>query len=825
MAELLDKETGQLVTVDDAQVGEFYATGRYGVKPGTRVPVLNDAGELGSVAVEALDSGDASAAGMRVAGAEDVILAREVAEFTGAGEQAKTVAEGFVGEGLTLGLGTAAGIESGLIDRERSLKRREHNPGLFAGSTIAGAVAPLLVSGGASGALQGAGLLARGGQALRVAGALPRAVASVGRGVEAGVQVALGAERAAGVLGTGLRLGAAGAAEGALLGAGHAVSESSLHDTDLTAEALIAGAADGALLGGATGGILGAGGKALLRGSEAALGGVMNRVRAQFTDEAIGRFANEQAIQAARAGKRALGDGFERIGGAQAVGRAGLEEGIITATNNADDQLVRATAKVEEWGQRIGAISQRIDEAAVTNATIRPSSQRISDRVKAEVLDKLDATGFGTLSNAQRQVTRELSPFFKRLRMSDEPGAALADLSFSEMHQARKALDSVVYRNEKAGSTAIEELRKVRAIFEQELEASADKAVSAIGDDAFGATYQQAKQKYSAMRWWQDVAEDNVKRDTANRYNSLTDYLGAGVGASAIGGLPGLAVGMAIGQVNKFVREHGRQLLAVGASKAAGVARVAEHSTAIERRVERSVKSFISGTVKAAKSAPIITEKARETRASRYARMTRDVAALSSNPGAMAAQTQDRFGQHGENMPGLAMAYGATQARGVSFLQSKMPRARVRSSTLRPDLDKTQRVSDSEQAKWLRYVDAVKDPMGVVDALERGDVPREGVEALRAVYPKQYQQLLAKVTERVAEAKEPLPYAKVLQLSILFGTAMHPSMEPGFIAAAQATYAAPQEQSQDQGLLAPSKRNAPNTSSMHQTKTERLSGA
>lgn len=162
--------------------------------------------------------------------------------FTSTGERILTGVEG-AARGLSLGL--TSGLET-----ERSAQRAQYNPRIALGSEIAGAVAPILLSGGIGAAASGGRLAGavRGAAAVTPAGLVGRAGTATAR-----------------ALGGGIRGAAAGAAVEGALAAG--VGSVARGDAEVV-ENVLAGAGLGALLG-AGAGVIGRGvGK--LAGSRAA---------------------------------------------------------------------------------------------------------------------------------------------------------------------------------------------------------------------------------------------------------------------------------------------------------------------------------------------------------------------------------------------------------------------------------------------------------------------------------------------------------------------------------------------------------------------------
>lgn len=178
----------------------------------------------------------------------------EAGKYQGIGQQATAAAEAAIGE-LTLGM-----IRPEYYSDEAA-KRREHAlAGRWVGGTI-GAVAPILLSGGAAAAakgVQGGSKLLQAGRAISTltpAGALARGGAALERTVAGKLATSSPALRNA------LSMGAAGALEGgvgsAVEGASYEYSQS--QDLAKAAQAFAASGGIGALLGGGAGGAFGAG--------------------------------------------------------------------------------------------------------------------------------------------------------------------------------------------------------------------------------------------------------------------------------------------------------------------------------------------------------------------------------------------------------------------------------------------------------------------------------------------------------------------------------------------------------------------------------------
>lgn len=247
------------------------------------VPVVNPSGQL--VQIPQGDLQRALDQGYRQPSAEQMALIRRHEEYGGAGQGAISLLEG-AGSGLTFGLSSA--IEEGLgVDPQAILARRAEHPILHGTGEVLGVAAPLVLSGGASGAGTAARLGAEGVEAARVAGAAgeaaeaARAVGAGGRALEAaraaapytapglisraGEAVRAGVEAAKlpaaiGRYAPGI---AQGAAEGALYAGADVTERAILGDPELTAESALAEVGMGSLFGGSFMGVGQAAGEGL----------------------------------------------------------------------------------------------------------------------------------------------------------------------------------------------------------------------------------------------------------------------------------------------------------------------------------------------------------------------------------------------------------------------------------------------------------------------------------------------------------------------------------------------------------------------------------
>ena len=123
--------------------------------------------------------------------------------------------------------------------------------------------------------------------------------------------------------------------------------------------------------------------------------------------------------------------------------------------------------------------------------------------------------------------------------------------------------------------------------------------------------------------------------------------------------------------------------------------------------------------------------------------------------------------------------------RAFVFLDSKLPR---KTQNVNPFIKKSYPISDQEIYKFKRYVQAVQNPMSVMKDLNGGVLSREGIEAVRYVYPNLYAEIQSKVYDSLEKSGGETTYKQRLQLGILMDLPTDLSLEPLSIQGLQSFY-------------------------------------
>jgi hypothetical protein len=126
--------------------------------------------------------------------------------------------------------------------------------------------------------------------------------------------------------------------------------------------------------------------------------------------------------------------------------------------------------------------------------------------------------------------------------------------------------------------------------------------------------------------------------------------------------------------------------------------------------------------------------------------------------------------------PGVTRAIMQRHAEAVKFLTTKLPPPPKSGNPLQPHLIQETTVTNAEVERMARYFEAIENPLSVIDDWEDGNITREGVEAIKAVYPLLYNEFRETVSVELTKTTKPLPYAEQVHLSVLLDMGTDPFM-------------------------------------------------
>lgn len=353
------KDSGREVLVASENIQEALASGLYNLpSPDYPIAIETNSGlvevpfsDLGRY--QQLAGGTAASESSLAQGARSARIDREHGGFAGA---VGAFAEGAV-DAATLGAYGAAtdAILGDEYTRNRA-ERKEANPGSSTAGSVTGVVSSALVNpASALGKVLPAAKLAQGASKIAAAG------------------------DELGVLGKAAFAGLGYGTEGAILGAAHVVSETILEDKELSGEAILASAKDGALMGA----LFGVGGSLFSSGATAAKKAIEKRFYEQGEVAVLAKQQKEAAKEAAKAQKET-----ERLARKAADERIKLETFAKKNALEIDKYKQRAALEIEKQSAK-GQLSVETQRAKGSAALEKYQARSAIDIEKATAKQKL----------------------------------------------------------------------------------------------------------------------------------------------------------------------------------------------------------------------------------------------------------------------------------------------------------------------------------------------------------------------------------------------------------------------------------------------------
>lgn len=874
---MLNSSTGQVESVPEEQVPALYAAGTHQL-PAAPLHVVGQDGTVGTV--DPSQAGALFASGGRLAKPEEVRAAKLDAKYGGIGGGLAALGEG-AARGLTLGAsdplavgaaGLFGGQKAAAATREHLANEKEANPLLSMGGEVAGAVAPLILSGGTSAPEQSASVTTAIADGVRTLGAAPRAVGGLGDLAEHAIANVLG--EGSSVLGRAGQAAAKqavrGIVEGGLFAGGAEISDATLENRPLTAEKLLSAVGHGALTAGLLGGALGGFGSLATDGAQAALGQLSPKL-----DEA----AN---LQAARwAGVDDLH--ASRVGGAKAVGDTVLDEvlkpaiaegGMAAAAMSPEAKLAAIEKATGRIGKQIGSLVEGTDATVSLDEMLRPIDERIEKmrglvghegQVRAleglkesvqrtlgsgEAVDAVDQLGavnsrylrdpetyrpaslaaeraryagrtadeVDALAMNQRPIALHTEPdgsiilddgrhrlmaaneagakrILAVVRQYDADGNVLAenirpvsvrgaegiDVPIANAIEQRRALQNIAFRESKSldPNTRVQLLREVSTEWNNLEERAINEASE---DHAMGTQLRALNRKFSQLKLAEAAAEKAVAKPTA-LMNPIT--FGLAAHSLANGNIPGAAGMVAASAARQALREHGNAYAALMLDRLSTWGGISKAVAETNEGIDAALGSAMGG------KRPVGRPSSPKSSLGRYDEEAKRVRTLASvAPAVVAAHLQHATSSMQMHAPELQKALASQTSKATQYLASALPPSADPTSSLTPHLDEAH-VSAEQKIQFLRKVDAVEGgPPAILKRLASGRMTPEDVDVLKKVYPNTLDEIRQKVAERCADRSKPVPYPLRIQLGTLLDVPTDATLEPQFIQAIRAGYAA-----------------------------------
>ena len=785
--------------VPDAKVAEAVASGQAFAKS-ARVSVKDASGTVGTI-----DASELGHPGYQLLSDDEIDQERIHKERGTVGQQAITAAEG-AARGASFGLSDVA-LTHTLGDKYRkgADERREENSSLATASEIGGAIVPGLLTGGESAVAEGAlaaeegSTLARGARAAAKAVSAPvRAVSKLGGLAEGAVKSGLeaagyeGKTLASRALAKAAGMGAAGATEGAVFGAGSTISESQLKGEPLTSEALVASMGRNALFGGAIGagaGLLGELAPTLIKKAlptpekleEQANGFVRKQLGRDFENVGKG-----QSREVAEDWKNASAKQFRER---KLIGGENAGKTVLEASRNPVDIADNLAQMKADIGGEIGATHEKVAALIDQAPELGPSAEELIARLEKKADEFRGQHNSGAYSQA-----RAIQGEIKALKNA----IALPEVAMAPIGEGAEALGGSVVANDVAPGFGYRQIRgwqqdlegqlnpagtpkamrgavvknlaarqAVSDIANDYIKETAGKALAAAGED--GATLSRLNQEYAGASSMENSARKEADRVLKNRRVSLTDHmLGIGSALTAmasgnVGALGVLGFGAASAIGNKIMREQGNAVMA----------QILHRASRMDSLVETAAKALSATPDRLV--APIDLASHRD--ASNYVPLggrklaedfsqTRERVRQLASPDAQQAQLAHATADFGHAYPDAATGASQQLLKLFQHLNESLPQLRG-GSPLSP-LARPATVTPREMHRFLTRVNAALDPSSVIADVAEGKFDKDAVDTLEAVYPQTYAKLRDKAIETMTSSKDQMPFTKTILVSRLF---------------------------------------------------------
>lgn len=797
---VLDTATNQLVDLnslpDSNQAIQPILSGKV-------VPDANSTYDLKTIEgkpyqVSGNDLTNALATGSTFFTPQDAAAAQEKAQYGGLAGQAQAAALS-AANGLTLGGAGLALDKTGLVSPETQAALNRQNPITSTVSNIAGAVLPAVLSGGESAAAQALQYTPAG-----LVGAIGKGVSSLAAPLAEGAGSLAGSlapkaisPLAEAAVSKATQLGLGSAAEGALYGGGQAIDESVIQNKPLTAEALMANAGKGGLLGLGLGGALGGGAEVLGQGIKTGaeklsslVGDNGERLETYFTNRVLGTSKKDFGIIANNESKaenikdalRAMASGDDLSVGnfADDFSNASKKSYGLDAIKdlNPDETLNRANDLKSKAGD---AINNSLDQ--VQSLTDSKDFLKQMDVARND-LNSIDFAGKDRLNSYLGKLRDEFT--------SIDPvtgKTSYIDMSAKDLWNVRKQLDDVIYNSKdltltgmKADNSFTNALAKGRKAVEERIQEMIETT-----DPKALADYNAAKKAYAGASDISKLATKQIEKG-ANNIFGPTAWI-AGTGGAAIGGAPGAVAGLI-----------GRKLLTDYGDKAALVvlSQLEKHAGSLNKVVDESVNGMMNVSRKGASisAIPLTGGNKNESYQQKADKLNNQIQQIDN----VKEHLNNSLGSMGAAAPQTAMQLRDKTLNALNFLQSKIPK--------QPDVNPLVKyqIPTSEIDTFNRYAQAVNNPQTILQNIKGGHVSPEEIEVLKNVYPEIHQAIKEKAIDTLGQQKKTLNYQQRIQLQRLLETKADVNLYPSSVKTLQQSFAPNSQINQQQSQRTPSSR-------------------
>lgn len=695
--------------------------------------------------------------------------------------------------GATFGISDQVLTKLKLTTPEALRERRERNEMSAIAGEVTGVVAPLITSGGTSLLARTVGKAGLAVKGASKAGLIAEKVAT--KSLEKIIKDTGKAKFAREIIKKSIPKTAGSAVEGAFYGAGHLISEDALERAELNAENLISSVGAGALLGGVAGGVFGT--------AEALVPIIKNNKIVDFASRKFKTNIDDKVAAAKLSGMTP-----SKLGKIKET-RADIYENMpnfyrnnlkLKATDSSEKLYVKSKQAITDLGEDIGKTLDDID-SSVTGINALPAKAEVAGRIQDNLTSFVKEFD-GLPSSAAK---RNLSKVRREIKQWDDWAQSSERLTGKEMHQLKVKLQKLAKWERKFDSVSLDEkmARSTSEAVRQELMKLADNVSTT--DNTLGARLRQQNLDYGTALEITSGLKRKVDKDAAKEFIGLKDALLLDVTLDAAGG--GFGLPTTVLATKKFLQSDFRRKLSI-------LAAVEKRNQQVKQKIGSSISNFLKGTGKVA--APASTkiilksslslpnkekgDKKPKSKLEAFKQISKNLERIKQDPDILLNNVLKQTTRLQKVAPKTSLAVEDSMFKAVTFLENKLPKNPNATSLFSLIKDKWQ-PSDSDMAKFERYLEVVEDPLAILDDLESGSISREGGEALRAVYPELFAEIQAKIMGEIAGGDLEITYPQRLQLGLVFDIPTDASLIPANIAGLQQNFIDEEESAQNEDGL------------------------
>lgn len=687
----------------------------------------------------------------------------------------------------SFGLSDQALVKSGLVSQEELRERRIRNKEATVLGEVAGVVGPALLSSGTSllakGTAAGIKGAAKAGLVTErlTANALKKVLAETGK-----------KKLAKEVLRKSITKGAGSAVEGSFYGAGKLISEEALGLAEFNAENLISDVSAGAILGGIAGGAF----------------GTVEALVPVFKGGKVKDFAHKKLktqIDPELNAQKLAG-----LSPSEIVKQKELRPDIVAHTPemlkeimtskgvksyHSNESLFKASKQfLDETGEAIGKTLDDIEQV------LKPLDQLpMKSQLATKIANRLDDLA-AKFKDADGNILKGAKPKVAKIQrvISEFDDDLLSDkiMSAKELNDLKSKYQKLA-KWDRRGQLPLEEeiSREIsRAIRSEVME------LAELAGDEVGSKLKKQMLDYGAASEFIGNFAKKIDKQSNKEYLTLRDMmLGAATDVFA-------SSGVAVGAIatKKFLQSDFKRKLTI-------LSGIEKANQKVTKKVNSSVDSFFSKrpiSVPTATNVLLRSALARDEKGTipsdkqeAFKNIQKNVTDM-TNP-----DNADKYLNRGNISVAAPQTDSVVKVRlhsAIAFLDAVMPRESASNSVF-AHMRRKWNPSTQQLSKFERYLKAVEQPLSVLEDLESGKINREGVEAIKNVYPNLYQRIQEKVMERISQDPESLTYQKRLQLGILLDIPTDTALVPENIQALQAYFKEAQVSQAGDGRITPTK--------------------